>query len=467
MSALFVGVDISGNSLRVAVLDAEKKPTRVVALNAASFADEEELAGLLAKTFTEDFPRPRRVVAAVPARQGFFRRLEFPFGDARKISSALAFELGNHLAIEPLECLIDFQPPKAAAEGRYLVAAAAVPQKYLENFLAPFEQAAAPLNTLDLAPFAFAAGLDEGLSNSLLACVNHEEVTVALVEEGQVVDYALQPLNSEPTDEELLCFIHSHSRFYQNRRGSEELPLCIIGSRAGAALATALEAQGHRVVTEPHGKLDGPTPEKEFLPAVLLALGATAKNRSSFNFRQGPLALKNDWSALKKQFIFSGVLAALALVALIATLVLNYIGKAGTLESLDKQIQAIYREALPKTKNDDNPLPRMKSHLIALEKKGAIFRIGRLPSPLEILKEISERLKDIADLDLRSYSYDPDNVRLEGTTTSFEAVNRMSSSLKESDFFREIEIAEAKMSLDGKHVNFRLRLTLKGGLTEP
>jgi len=408
------------------------------------------------------------VVAAIPARRGFFRRLDFPFGDVRKISSALAFELGSHLPVDLAECMSDFRKPTAAVEGRYPVPAAAVPLAALEAFLAPFEAAATPLNTLGLAPFAFAPGLADDLRNSLLVCVSHEEVTVSLVEEGQVVDYSLRPCGSEPEDEDLLRFIDSRCRFYQNRRGGEALPLCVIGSRAGTGLVAALEKQGHRITTEPHTRLEGPTPEPEFLPALLLALGgASGKSANSFNFRQGPLALKNDWSALKKQFLFSGGLLALAGLALIISLALNYITKTGTLARLDKQIQAVYKEAVPESVNDDNVLPRMQSHLIALEKKGAVFRLGSLPSPLETLKEVSERLKDIPDLDLRSYFYDPENVRLEGTTTSFEAVNRMSGDLKESDLFKEIEIAEAKMSLDGKHVNFRLRLTLKGGISEP
>ncbi len=468
MSSLFVGVDISGNCLRVAVLDMGQEPVQVQSLSRNSFSCEEELVAFLRKLFTEDFPRPRKVVAAFPARKGFFRRLAFPFADSRKIASALPYELGSHLPVDLEDCLTSFQKPSAAPDGHYLVSAAAVPVTSLEAVLAPFEQAAVPLHVLDMAPFAYAPGLKSGLRESLLVCCNEEEVTVALVEDGNVSDYRLWPCIGEQKPGEILAFIQSQSLFYKNRSGGENLPLCLIGSQVEPELIGALKNHGHRVVAEPLPKLGGASPATDFIPAILLALGAYAsKSQASFNFRQGPLALKNDWSSLKKQLYVSGSLAVLAIVALITSLTLNYITRAGTLSRLDKQIQSTYRETFPGSKMVSEVSLHMQSHLRELEKKGALFRIVKRSSTLEVLKDISERLQGIPDLDLRTYYYDPGVVRLEGTTTSFEAVNRMSGDLKQSEMFEDIEIAEAKMSLDGRHVNFRIRVALKGGTSGP
>ena len=466
MAPFFVGIDISGNCLRVAALDTGHETIKVQAQIAKTFSSEEELVTLLRQIFTEDLPRARRVVATVPARNSFFRRLSFPFADAGKISQAIAYELGSHVPIDLANYLTIFQKPVARPDGHFLVSAAAAPLKMLVDILAPFEKAAAPLQVLDLAPFSYAAGLGPELHDCLLVCVSQGEVTVAQVEGGQVSDYRLQPLAESQKIEEIQEFIHSQSLFFKNLRKEKDLSLCIIGSQIQPELIDFLIKQGHRVVLEPLPNFTGQAPEKEFFPALLLAAGACSGHpRSSFNFRQGPLVSKNDWASLKKQFFFSGSIAVLAVVFLIASLALNYFSKAGTLKRLDRQVRGIYQETLPNSKIIvDAPL-QMKSHLQELEKKAAVFKIAKDLSPLEIMKEISESLKDVPDLEVRSYHYNQEFVRLEGTTTTFDAVNSMSGNLKKSKQFANVEISEAKMSLDGRHVNFRVEFALKKGAT--
>lgn len=464
MAPLFVGIDISGSCLRVAALEGGKETLKMHSLSRNSFSTEEELVALLRKVFKEDLTRVRRVVTSVPAGKSFFRRLSFPFADSEKITQAIPFELGSHLPVDLSSYLTSFQKPVPCPDGRFNVPAAAVPLATLETILAPYEKADVPLHVLDLAPFAYVPGLESGLRDCLLVCVGQEEVTVSLIEEGAVVDFRLWPLSQEQKIEEVQQFIHTHAVFFKNARKERDLSLCLIGSQIEPGMIDYLKKQGHLLVLDPLPKLDDQSPESDFFPALLLAAGAYSGDvKGSFNFRKGPLASKNDWPTLKKQFIFSGSIAVLAVCALIVALTVNYVSKAGALARLDKQVKNIYQETFPGSKIVvDAPL-QMQSHLQELEKKAAVFNISNNLSPLEILKEVSARLKDVPDLDLRNYYYNPEFVRLEGTTTSFEAINRMSGSLKNSSQFGNVEITEAKMSLNGRHVNFRVQFTLNGG----
>ena len=56
------------------------------------------------------------------------------------------------------------------------------------------------------------------------------------------------------------------------------------------------------------------------------------------------------------------------------------------------------------------------------------------------------------------FSYTPDTVTFEGSTSSFDAVNRLAKALEQSPLFRTPQVADAKMSLDGSRVDFRLNL---------
>ncbi|MEZ4601125.1 MAG: type II secretion system protein GspL [Syntrophotaleaceae bacterium] len=464
MAPLFVGVDLSDDCLRVAALDSGHEPLRVQALIEESFSSEEELIALLRRIFAEDLPRARKTVLAVSAGKGFFRRLSFPFADSEKISQAIPFELGSHVPVELSDHLTSFQKPVLQADGQYQVPTAAMPLAVLEGLVEPFEKAGVPLHVLDLAPFAYVAGLDQDLNNCLLVCAGREETIVAQVEDGRIADYRLQPVSTETPIEVIQEFIHIQCLFFRHAGAGQEVPLCLIGSRVGPELIHFLEKQGYRVVDEPFPALDGSAPERKFIPALLMAVGAClGDSRATFNFRQGPLASKNDWASLKKQLVFSGAIAALALVVLITALSINYVSRAGILSQLDRQVRDAYRDTFPNSKLIvDAPL-QMQSQLQELEKRAAIFRVSGNLSPLDVLKEISERLKDIPDLEVRTYQYNQDFVRLEGTTKSFEDVNRMSGNLRRSNQFGNVEISEAKMSLDGQNVNFRVQFALKGG----
>jgi general secretion pathway protein L len=53
-----------------------------------------------------------------------------------------------------------------------------------------------------------------------------------------------------------------------------------------------------------------------------------------------------------------------------------------------------------------------------------------------------------------------EELKLTGWTSSFEAVNQMAKVLGESPLFASIQVTDAKMSLDGSRIDFRLLLSL-------
>ena len=61
-------------------------------------------------------------------------------------------------------------------------------------------------------------------------------------------------------------------------------------------------------------------------------------------------------------------------------------------------------------------------------------------------------------VDLREFAYEEEGVRLEGFAPSFDVVNRATKALQQSPLFREVQLVDAKASLDGARVDFRLNL---------
>ncbi len=148
-----------------------------------------------------------------------------------------------------------------------------------------------------------------------------------------------------------------------------------------------------------------------------------------------------------------------SVLALSASAYLNYAHKAQRAEALSKEMTRLYRQTFPGAKVIvDVPL-QMRSGIAELEKKGRIIGAAGGSTPLEVINEISRRIPEEVVVDIRDLSHTPDAVRLEGYTSSFDAINRMAKSLQESARFKEAQISDAKMSLDGSRVDFRINLT--------
>lgn len=459
MGKRFIGIDFDDRCVRVAILTEEKGRIIPVSVDKRSFAGDEELLQSLPGLIGGEKRLGDRLAAALPAREGFVRQLKFPFADPRKIAAALELELGAQLPVAIETCTSDFQQPLADGDGSWSVTAAAVRTDAVRDFLAPLDSAGFVLSILDLAPFASAAGLAELFPDGLLVTVREESITIALLQDGRVASYRLLLVAAGLAEEARAQLVLREGVALQGAAGCHDLPFCLIGPGASPALIERLESAGCRVDTPPVA-FDGRPVDREFLPAVALARRATATERDkSFNFRRGPFAPKSEWVALKRGLVFAATLLVLSGLALGAAAWLNYAGKAHRAEALHKEMVRLFRETFPgEATIVDVPL-QMRGKIGELQKKNALYGADSSRSALSVLREISERLPQDLAVDIREFNYTPDAVVFEGSTASFDAVNRLAKALEQSPRFRTPQVADAKMSLDGSRVDFRLNLT--------
>lgn len=453
MARRFFGIDIDSRHLRVALLTEEKGKVTLAATGKRPCADAEELAAGLRELLGERHFGDR-LAAALPAGAGFVRQLRFPFADPRKIAAALDFELAAQIPVPAEACLTDFGQPLPEGEG-CRVAAAAVRSETVASYLEPFEAAELPLQTLDLAPFAFLAALPAGVTDGLLACLAEREATVALVLDDHLANYRLLPL--PPAAADLTRFLLASAAALQGAAGRSGLPFFLLGPGATPELCEELHRQG--AAAEIPAAPTGPV-EAEFLPALTLARRAMATGRDkAFNFRRGAFALRSEWAALKRGLVAAGVLLVLSLLAFGGAAWLRYAGKAAQADALQQQMKQAFQQTFPGTPVvADVPL-QMRSKIAELQKKGRLLGVDRSAAALAVVTEISRALPAEVKVDVRELSYEAEAVRLEGHTTSFDAINQLAKALEQSPLFKEARIADAKTSIDGKRVDFRLHLS--------
>lgn len=460
MAKRFLGLDIGPNRTYLVVLDDDKgRMNRVRFLESRAEGLTAQLTDLR-NQLGGDLRFGDRIVAALPAKSAYVRHLEFPFHDTKKIASTLPYELSAQIPVAAESCATASLPAGSAATGAAQVTAAAVPKTVLQDILAPAEAAGIPLHIVDLSPFAYFAGLGDQCSEGVLLFSNDTETTISLIRSGKLVDYRLLPTETDLTDTDKSTFFLRELRALLAKSGQRGTTIYLMGGVATDQMATFLTQQGEAVELLTMRLADEDVPPG-FLPAAALALRARVqKDHVSFNFRQGPFALRGEWQKLKKSMMTSACLVILTVAVLAGAAVMNYQDKTGQAKALQQQMNKIYRDTFPgATAIADVPL-QMKSALRDLRERSSLIG-GAQTGVLAVLKEISD-LPDDLQVEYQEFTYGPGETRLTGRANSFEAVNRVAEHLAASPLFSNVQVADAKMALEGNRVNFRLLLTLAG-----
>lgn len=460
MAKRFIGIDCDEKELRLAVAGMEKgeivlQRTLRFALDEGSALDELWQEALGSEPAYGD-----RAAAALPAGKAFSRRLDLPFTDADKIEAVLSNELQPRLPLISGKLAADFLLPREKEKGVPAIAAEA---EEVGKFLQPFDDADIPLYCLDVAPFAYAAGLPDPCGDGLLVTAHRDELTVALIVDERVVDYRLLPMGSTDEDQRY-GFVITQGLGLERASGYEAMPFFLVGEGIDEDLQRRLR-EADRQVLVPHQMVDGIPVAPEMLPAALLARRAALRDRQNgFNLRRGSLARKSEWATVKSRLIRAGSLLVAVLVITATSLSLNYMGKARRAEALKQSVVEIYSRTFPgKRVLEHQVAMQMKNEYQALEKKARLLGIERTGSALEALREISQSSDPEIDYRLSDISYSSESLRLEGKAPSFDAVNNLSRELGNSTLFSEVRIDDAKMTSDGSEVGFRLTLPLAAG----
>lgn len=459
MSKRLIGIEIGDRTLRIAILNREKGQVTVDSLLERSYADADELAGHLKDQLSGEFSLGDQLVTCLPARSAYVRRMEFPFQDEKKIAAAIPFELSAQLPVSIEDCATATQKAQASGSGASITAAA-VPRQTLQTLVDLFEQADVPLHRVDLAPFCHAASLGEQIGDGILVCATDQETTVCLLQNGQLKDYRVLPAATEQSAASHYRALLREVNVLSHAAGDAGLTVSLAGPAISPELEKTLQMAGYKVEMLSL-ELGGKLIEAPFLPAAALALrGKNDRADRSFNFRRGEYALKGEWANLKRKLVLLVALFGMSLLVLAGSMTIKYIDKARSAEQLQTEMVKIYRSLFPQaTTIVDVPL-QLQRAILDLQGKNRLLSGDQAPA-LAILKDVS-RLPELVNVEIQELSISANELKMAGQTVSFEAVNQMARVLEESPLFTAVQVTDAKMSLDGNRINFRLSLSLAG-----
>lgn len=459
MSKRYIGIDMEGTEIRLTTLTVDSGKIDF-SFESRNYDSPQETVEAIREMLGGDIALGDRLVTALPCRVGLFRRLRFPFRDKSKINAALPLELTAKLPVPLEEQLITFLPPRAR-ENDYEVDAIVVNRLEVDDMLLHFPDPEQHPRRIDFFPFAFLPVL--GAQEGVLIYCRRLEVVVALIYEGMIWDYRLLPGTSELAETEVLDFISNQVSQLENAVGQEDLPLWVIGAGVTDNVLAELRQSG-RTIQQPAEEVFGSELSCEMAPSALLALGElrSSGKGEQLNFRQGEFAALGQLEVFRSKLVLAALLLLLVLVGGAFSMHLGYLQKTREHSQLKQQLTQIFRQTMPAgAKIVDVPL-QLESQYRELQQQVQLFGLGG-QGAATVLQHLSRILDPDIRIDLQEFNYSNDGIRLIGNTDSFDAVNQIAELLGRDRLFKQVEIADAKLTADNNRVDFELQLQLLGG----
>lgn len=457
-----VGIEITEQCIRMAIFNDDKQNPTLLKHAERELDDTSSIASLLIEMLGSRPGIGDRTCSTLTSA-GFVRQLNFPFRDARKITAAARMELTAQLPSDISDHIIATSAPQQA-DGDAIVTAATATQDQITAILEPFETAQFPLHVLGLSPFTEACGIKEWFATGILIQLHQQQLLISLLQQGEVVSFEScgQVSDSECNDAPgLASRIHREIAMLCRSARVETQPLCLIGDNVTAELSKALKERDHQLVELPI-TANSQSIDSAFLPVCARALAA---NQATINFRTGPFTLKSEWAAMKKHLYAGAALLGAAVIIMGATAIRTYQHKNEVAKSYRKQMTQIFRQTLPNTRAIVNIPMQLQSALQQLQTTSAVMGIDKSTSALSVLREFSTYTPTDLKVDIKNFNLEEYTLVVDGETNSFDSINRLTSELQKSAIFTKVDIADAKTSIDGQSVNFRLQVNigLQGG----
>jgi len=459
------------------------------------------------------------VSVSIPAALCFYREMEFPFTDLKKINQVIRLEAEGHFPFDLDEYLLEFLPPVSQNHTSQVLAFALSRNQ--------FSQVLSSLNTIGVDP-AF-SGI-EGLTLPLLS-VNQPGLSRLWLEIGTErtilvgssgtwpiiyrrlplgIDSLIEKLGREPgmsrdqaeqaitqTDltpspertgnsgagiisewaDALLSKVNDTLHWLErNRKEGQVLAkfeeLILAGN---GALIQGLDRYFEQELKIPCRKFQIPdwikispelsqelSPEKALLLSEPLSLALARIRREGkklINFRKGEFAWKMEFQIPYRRMILPGILLVLILGLGIAKAYGQHSLNKQRSEQLKKEMLSECQKLFPSCTAAD-PLRQLTQALTIANSKIEIYQNLLYPTAMETLSAIADQVPEGTDFILSRYSYSGNKARLEGETADFTGAKEIVDRLSKAEFFKKVVLEDSRSNPQGK-VNFSIQIELK------
>ncbi len=440
-----VGLKIEKGIVAAAVVLKDFRKRELVESFSQPYGSDEELIGIL-QGKSRDWAGAR-IISSIPGHLFTQRLVQFPFADRKRIEKALPFELEDLVPFDLDEVVVDHIVLPGSGNGKEAKGAKETP---VLGIMLPKQALRAHLDLLA------SAGIDPnavvpsfvGL-DSLSRMMNAEGCTLLACGNDICLrnGHDVKGLRSFSDSTSTAGIRHTLQALEIEMKERVE-KICVLCPDHQAAF-TELGITLEQVSPEFGGRR----------AADPLTLGLALSEQVNFRRQEFAYRLVDEGLRRRKRTV---IIAAAAVAVLF---VVNIGVKLYVVETsygrLDRELKAIYLQAVPGGKPGSDPARQLASDLEDARRKfGAL---GSGSSALDAMKAVTEGIPKDVRVAFQEFVLEGDRLKLQGETASFEAIDRVKGELQKSDTFAEVNVLDSRMGTDNK-VKFRLDIKLKQGL---
>ncbi len=496
MPEKILGLDISSDSVAAVQVVWGLKGHQVTACDHVMIEEEGSLEEAL-KTLVERLgPVTEVCFSSLPGEHVSYRNLRMPFRDKKKIRQTLLFELETVVPFPVEDLLVDFTIVDQSDQSEIL--AASVRRAYVSQHLEQLQDLGINPEVLDISGLPTLSWIlrqtgtpDDGLllhigrkRNTMVLFLKRR---VALIRPisfngGIMVEAALNETNNGPVDTEVIEQIESslrsfctevkntlHAFEWENRRSVSPEKVFVTG--AGTLYPDTVDFL-NRFLDLPVEKVDlskdpGIQMDEDIArawnPALMdnalaLAIRKT-KEDLGFNFRRDEFEVRKEYFGHKKEIRKVAAFLIIVLCLLCLSLGTDYYFLKQRYQLLDDQITQVFKETFPDVKRIVDPAHQMKVKINEIKKTASSLPgIGTETKVLDLLRDVSVRIPESADVNISRMVVDTDTVLMKGETDTFNTVDMIKKGLEPSDFFGAVTISSANLDRSGNRVTFEIKL---------
>ena len=483
MAQKILGLDIQNDTISAVVIKSGLKGIRVEAHHVVSIdkpSEKEADIGDSLITLLKPLNFSGATCAvSLPADHIFFRNIQLPFKEKKKIRQVLPFELELSLPVSADNLIIDFTMiTHGGNDSQTEVFAAALDTSVYHQFLEKLAVVNVKPDLLTFSHFASAlcwAKLIHPHNHFVLVHLNYTGAAIFIIlsQEIPFMRYSVLSASDAISPHPLSGAIRHTLRAFESMQDDSFEPSAIIITGPGSNkknLATQLEQElaipvrkGSLAAELPSGKkisLQSTLNSDAIDGALSLALVQSEQIRG-INFSKGPFSDYSKWAEYKKSLIFTGLLICFICLMAFTSLWVDAYRMEKKVTGLTRQITDLFKQAFPEVKTIVDPLQQMRVKVQDMKKKAADLLVAdQKLRRLDIIKEISIRIPPELDTEITRFVLGGDHVIIAGNTDSFNTINEMKSHLESSAFFQEVSIGTANFNRSGKRVDFTLKIRL-------
>lgn len=403
-----------------------------------------------------------RVVATLPAGAAFFRFLDLPFRDRRRLAQAVGPMIEEHVPLSLDEAVTAFDfagPGKTSA-----VLAAMTRHTAIEERMAELAELGISAGLLVWQPSAAIAAYRAAIgadSEALLVDVGIDCTLVAYVTAAGLQGLRIVSTLGDPG------FVRDLR--WAARTLEASLDRVVVGGAlfesARDRVKESLEDAAVELLPEECPLAGGEHAYGSWraMPAAMgLALIVAGEAEAPvLSFAPGGASLEE--AADRRSAILRSLApwAAASFVLFAAAVGVDYVRLYRASSHLEKTADRLFKAAMPGVAGGAGRKTKLELRLQELEAKRAEAAGGaREDSALGVLVTLSQAVPADLEVEFETYAYDPPNIRMRGHATTFEAVTQLQEMLRSSTSIGAVDVGDVRSSATGGGVDFELTIRM-------